>query len=418
MRRRARWWATLGGAAACRVAGGLAVWLPLLLIPAPNRAAPHANIVFAGLFAVLSGSLLFLRELVVRRDALRPVRVASAIGLPLLASLLGLLPAYALYAACGRAGHALLTGSALQRSGGADGFLVFVGCALARLLWASAVGAACGLGRLGAGEWGSRGRSAALGGALGAGLGSLVYEAMLALGAGPLAAGAGLGLLLGLGVELAEWLGPVAWLDDADGRSWGVHAPHETLGRSLCLGASGGPDSGARLVWRPKPAMLMLVREGARQAAPPREGEAHVVALPDGARLSLSGGEYTVRWNRLRVAVGAEARADVGAVEAGGTCAGVLVVLSGASAGRRLELTEGTLTLGSDRGCDFVLADPSIAPLHASVLVREGTVTVRDEGGGILVAGVGAATASLTDGTRLRLGEVEAIFLTGSEAGE
>ncbi|MCU1692710.1 MAG: hypothetical protein JWM64_1801 [Frankiales bacterium] len=78
-----------------------------------------------------------------------------------------------------------------------------------------------------------------------------------------------------------------------------------------------------------------------------------------------------------------------------------------------LVLPPGRLVVGRADDADVRLDDPTVSPRHALLEVgHDGAVTVRDLGAlnGLAVDGVPVVTATLNDGNRLDLGEVQLVF--------
>jgi hypothetical protein len=57
-----------------------------------------------------------------------------------------------------------------------------------------------------------------------------------------------------------------------------------------------------------------------------------------------------------------------------------LVVLAGKSRGARYRLPAGGATLGASKASILLTEDPYLSPLHASIVVRDGALFLRDEG--------------------------------------
>ncbi len=70
------------------------------------------------------------------------------------------------------------------------------------------------------------------------------------------------------------------------------------------------------------------------------------------------------------------------------------------------------LTVGSDPGCDIVLAHPAVSPLHAVIEQRDGGAFVRDHSlrGGLRVDGRPATVEALEPGAELGVGPFQLVF--------
>jgi hypothetical protein len=433
----------LGGAAGAAVAGALVATV------AHHAAPPHhpllENVIYAGLMPALLGCALTLQELSAGTRTRSAARLAAGVGWPLLAGLAALAVSYALFALGGSAGEATLGGSLLRgHSLRGTQFGSFIACALARLCWALPMAAAVGLARLRPAEWRSRGRAAAVAGALGGALASLASEVVASMlqplagrpGVGILpltvhpevVAGAAFGAVTGAAVVLADLLGPVARLLPAggNGHAIDVFAPEETLGASddcsIVRGALVAPLAGV-LRWQAKPPCLALRSESPAGFEVNGEAVGEAV-LEEGDEVLLGGIAYRVAWNRSRVQVAPPARRGTGpgataAAPAPDTGASGprLVLLAGRDAGERWCLADGLSVIGSDASADVRLADPSVASRHATIVVREGRARITDEGeaSGIEIDGQRVSTGLLRDGSRLRIGALDLLYLDGME---
>lgn len=433
----------VGGAAGAAVAGALAA------TAAHRVAPPHhpllENLLYAGLMAALLGLALTLHELAVGERTKPATRLAGGVGWPLLVGLLALAIAYALFALGGSAGEATLGGSLLRgRSLRAAHFGSFIACALARLSWALPMAAAVGLARLRPAEWRSRGRAAAVAGALGGALASLTAEVVASalqpltgrpgMGLLPLAvrpevvAGATFGAVVGASVVLSDLLGPVARLvpPARHARAIDVFAPEETLGASpeCSILRPGLPAPLVAVVrWQAKPSCLHLRNEGDPTLSVNGEAIEEAV-LSEGDEVLLGGAPYRLRWNRSRVQTAAPPRQAPGVREAeaadapeAGAGGPRLVLLAGPGAGERWHVRPGLSVIGSGPEADIRLLDAAVAPRHATIVLREGQARVTDEGeaSGIEVDGQRVPTALLRDGSRLRVGSLDLLYLDGVE---
>ncbi|MHC4375483.1 MAG: FHA domain-containing protein [Planctomycetota bacterium] len=88
-----------------------------------------------------------------------------------------------------------------------------------------------------------------------------------------------------------------------------------------------------------------------------------------------------------------------------------LVPLAGPDKGTRIELADGD-SIGRSTDCNVRLAHASVSRVHAHVRLEGGTWSVIDAGSsnGVRHAGVHVEQVALTDGLRLRFGEVPARF--------
>ncbi len=86
-----------------------------------------------------------------------------------------------------------------------------------------------------------------------------------------------------------------------------------------------------------------------------------------------------------------------------------LLVVDGPSRGARVALPEGVARVGTARGNELRLADPTVARVHCELRVRSGTILVRD---------CGSTNGTFVEGVRLREGEVRpgALVRVGSSA--
>jgi transcriptional regulator with PAS, ATPase and Fis domain len=86
-----------------------------------------------------------------------------------------------------------------------------------------------------------------------------------------------------------------------------------------------------------------------------------------------------------------------------------LLVVDGPSRGERVALREGVARVGTARGNDLKLADPTVSRVHCEIRVRPGYVLVRD---------CGSTNGTFVEGVRLREGEVRpgALVRVGSSA--
>jgi serine phosphatase RsbU (regulator of sigma subunit) len=85
-----------------------------------------------------------------------------------------------------------------------------------------------------------------------------------------------------------------------------------------------------------------------------------------------------------------------------------LVLIEGSEPGRRILLTQGTLTLGRDAARDVVLADPDVSRLHATLLVGHDRVIVEDQhstNGTLLDGQPISGPAVFADGSLLTVGQ-------------
>ncbi len=424
----------LGSAAVGAVVTAAAVTTVRRLVPLSHPLL--SNVLYAGVLTTALGLALTVHEWATGpRGALGPRLVAGA-GWPLLAGLAALTLAYLFYAAGGQAGDGTLAGS-LGRGRGirSANMLAFVACALARVSWSVPVGAALGLARLRPAEWRGRGRAAALAGGLGGALGGLCYELVVALlepGAGraglwllpgsvrpDTVAGALCGAVLGGSIALADVLGPVARLvpRGTEAAPIALFAGTETLGRS--------DECSVPRPWLPAPLAVSLTWVGSPPGLAFRCEAGTEIAvngasrsegsLREGDEVGVAGQAFTVRWNRLRVQAGAPAPrpAPVEAATPADAPGPALVLLAGPRAGERWPLAEGLTVIGSETGCDIRLPDAGVAPRHATVLVHGGQARITDEGeaADLLVDGRRVPTSLLRDGSRVRLGAVELVYL-------
>ena len=83
-------------------------------------------------------------------------------------------------------------------------------------------------------------------------------------------------------------------------------------------------------------------------------------------------------------------------------------------------LTPGLYIVGRDRTCDLPLDSKGVSRRHMSCAVGEGQVVVKDLGSrnGIRVGGIQVDSATLKDGDRVRLGELELVFSASAPAAE
>jgi len=95
-----------------------------------------------------------------------------------------------------------------------------------------------------------------------------------------------------------------------------------------------------------------------------------------------------------------------------------LVPLAGPDKGTRIELADGD-SIGRSTDCRVRLAHASVSRVHAHVRLEAGTWSVIDAGSsnGLRHAGVQVERVALSDGLRLRFGEVPARFEWGGEPG-
>jgi pSer/pThr/pTyr-binding forkhead associated (FHA) protein len=96
-----------------------------------------------------------------------------------------------------------------------------------------------------------------------------------------------------------------------------------------------------------------------------------------------------------------------------------LVVVAGPARGASYPLASGTVTLGSAAGNDLVVPDPAISRRHLELIrTRDGWLLV-DAGAtnGVWVNGRRVARVVLVPGDRLRVGETDALFVAGADAG-
>jgi len=86
-----------------------------------------------------------------------------------------------------------------------------------------------------------------------------------------------------------------------------------------------------------------------------------------------------------------------------------LVVVDGPSRGARVVVSEGVARVGTARGNDLKLADPTVSRVHCEIRVRPGSVVVRD---------CGSTNGTFVEGVRLREGEVRpgALVRVGASA--
>ena len=86
-----------------------------------------------------------------------------------------------------------------------------------------------------------------------------------------------------------------------------------------------------------------------------------------------------------------------------------LLVVDGPSRGTRVALPEGVARVGTARGNELRLADPTVSRVHCELRVRSGSVVVRD---------CGSTNGTFVEGVRLKEGEVRtgALVRVGSSA--
>jgi transcriptional regulator with PAS, ATPase and Fis domain len=86
-----------------------------------------------------------------------------------------------------------------------------------------------------------------------------------------------------------------------------------------------------------------------------------------------------------------------------------LLVVDGPSRGTRVTVSEGVARVGTARGNDLKLADPTVSRVHCEIRVRPGSVVVRD---------CGSTNGTFVEGVRLREGEVRpgALVRVGASA--
>lgn len=90
-----------------------------------------------------------------------------------------------------------------------------------------------------------------------------------------------------------------------------------------------------------------------------------------------------------------------------------LVVAGGPAPGATLALPDGRSRVGRRPDCEVLLADPSVSRLHATVTVRDGSVTVEDRAStkGTWVAGRRITTpVEVRDGDTIRFGDVTTVL--------
>jgi DNA-binding NtrC family response regulator len=82
------------------------------------------------------------------------------------------------------------------------------------------------------------------------------------------------------------------------------------------------------------------------------------------------------------------------------------VVIEGPDMGRAASLRGGSITVGSDPGCDLLLSDPRVSRRHLEITATAGGFEVRDLGSknGTMFEGAAIHTATLGAGATLRLG--------------
>ena len=95
-----------------------------------------------------------------------------------------------------------------------------------------------------------------------------------------------------------------------------------------------------------------------------------------------------------------------------------LVILTGAQAGRRFDLTDYRLTVGREPGCALRLDEDSISHRHAELFLVAGKVLVRDHGStnGTRVNGTPITEAELQPGDVVAFGDVRLRLETGAPA--
>ena len=89
-----------------------------------------------------------------------------------------------------------------------------------------------------------------------------------------------------------------------------------------------------------------------------------------------------------------------------------LEVAKGPYAGETFTMGEGTFTLGRDPGCDVFLSNMTVSRHHATITVKNGVATIKDEGSlnGTWVDGNVVEMATLNPGSHVQVGTFEMIY--------
>jgi hypothetical protein len=97
----------------------------------------------------------------------------------------------------------------------------------------------------------------------------------------------------------------------------------------------------------------------------------------------------------------------------------VLVVQKGPEVGERFTLDREAFSVGRDSDRDIFLGDVTVSRDHAVLEVRDGTVTIRDDGSlnGTYVNGLRVDEAAVRHGDVIQIGRFQMILLAGG-AGE
>lgn len=95
-----------------------------------------------------------------------------------------------------------------------------------------------------------------------------------------------------------------------------------------------------------------------------------------------------------------------------------LVGVAGAVSGQRFPLPMGTLSLGSDPGCDLLIGSPSVAARHATMQVESAWVTIEDASSQGATSGGEhrAGAAPLAVGQKLSLGDCALVLVRSGQA--
>jgi transcriptional regulator with AAA-type ATPase domain len=195
----------------------------------------------------------------------------------------------------------------------------------------------------------------------------------------------------------------------------------EVRGRPLEVGSGPGCDV---VVHDPDvPARALLVREGPDgllEALDLVDGE-RTVRLASGVEVALGARHAIARAPALEVPRSVELSLATEPIAlAAERPSGITLVIGRGREARRLRLRGAPLTVGSDPGCDLVLADRTVSAVHCRIEPDTSGAWVRDlaSRNGTWLDGVRTALGRLAPGSRLRLGRTELFVIDEGRAGD